>query len=86
MTQAERDAMDKAFWRSVTILPESNEMTESYIRNCHIVERKEDHDTALFRVASDGKTYCRLDGYAIVPKELYYALREAALVKGEDRG
>lgn len=52
-------------------------MTESYKRNCYIVERKADHDVPLFHVQADGKTYCRLDGYAIVPKEIYFALREA---------
>jgi hypothetical protein len=52
----------------------SDPWPHSYVRNCY-VNMREGTDF-LFYVDAEGRLFCHLDGYAIVPKEEYFKLRD----------
>jgi hypothetical protein len=45
---------------------------DSFLRNCHMQIRE--GDAHLFEIELEGAVRARLDGYAIIPKEVYEGL------------
>lgn len=44
-----------------------------YVDDCYVERRADDESSCMFLI-EEGKCYCFLSGYAIIPKEKYFKL------------